>query len=68
MTTQFQIVCLSALDPAGEDRRDEPELSYSEALMRAEQLKFEGIAFRVYTDADLTAEQTQSLLDLGALM
>lgn len=68
MTPQFQLVGLSAIDPAGEDRRDEPKLLYPEALMRAQQLKFEGIAFRVYFHGEPTGEQKQAFVDLGAVI
>ena len=63
----FQIIALSALDPDGRDNRDEPSLSYPDALATAESMVAQGKAFRVLATGEHTDEQLQSFLDLGAL-
>jgi hypothetical protein len=68
MTTLFQVFALSSRDPSGQDAHAQPKLPYPDALMSAKQLKHEGTAFRVLVEGECTKEQTQSFLDLGALI
>ncbi|MGJ7043528.1 hypothetical protein J2Y63_006812 [Shinella sp. BE166] len=67
MTTRFQIIALSSLDPFGDDRRDEPKLLYPDALKSAQALKAQGKAFRAYTDGEVTEEQRKAFRELGAV-
>ncbi|WP_439632280.1 hypothetical protein [Shinella sp.] len=67
MTTRFQIIALSSLDPFGDDRRDEPKLLYPDALKSAQALKAQGKAFRAYTDGAVTEEQRKAFRELGAV-
>lgn len=68
MPTTFQVVALSSIDPEGADTRDEPRLTYSDALKAAQQLKALGKAFRVHPDGKVAADQLEALRDLGALV
>lgn len=68
MPISFQVVALSSLDPDGIDTRDEPKLSYPDALKAAQQLKAQGKAFRVHIDGELSEDGLQALRDLGALI
>lgn len=67
MTTTFQVIALSSLDPFGEDRRDEPKLLYPDALKCAQELKAQGKAFRVFADGTASEEQRPAFLDLGGV-
>lgn len=68
MTTTFQVIALSSLDPDGRDTRDEPELLYPDALKAAKELKSQGKAFRVLVKGKCADDQMKALLDLGALV
>lgn len=68
MAATFQIIALSSRDPDGNDRQNEPKLLYPDALKTAQSLKFQGKAFRVFSDGEHTEKEIQSFLDLGALM
>lgn len=68
MAETYQVIALSANDPDGTDTRDEPELSYPDALRTAEDLKAQGKAFRVHVRGGQLGERRQRFLDLGALM
>jgi len=68
MTTTFQIVALSSIDPEGADTRDEPKLPYPDALTAARQLKAQGKAFRVHVGGEVEADDLKALRDLGALI
>jgi len=68
MVATFQVIALSSLDPDGRDTRDEPRLRFPDALKTARELKSEGKAFRVIIEGEASADQRQSLLDLGALV
>jgi hypothetical protein len=67
MSATFQVIALSSLDPDGSDTRDEPKLVYPDALKTAQELKFQGKAFRVFADGDASDEQRQAFIDLGAV-
>jgi hypothetical protein len=68
MPISLQVVALSSLDPNGIDTRDEPKLSYPDALKAAQQLKAQGKAFRVHIDGEFSADEVEVLRDLGALI
>jgi hypothetical protein len=68
MITTFQIIALSSLDPDGDDGRNEPKLSYADALVAARQMQEDGTAYRVLFQGDLTTEERQRFIQLGALV
>lgn len=68
MAVTFQVVALSSLDPDGSDTRNEPSLTYPDALKTARELKSQGKAFRVIAEGDQTDQQLQAFLELGALV
>jgi hypothetical protein len=68
MGISFQIIGLSSLDPNGSDTRDEPRLSYPDALKTAQEFKAQGKAFRVFADDGCTDEQMRAFVDLGAIV
>ncbi|OJU84927.1 MAG: hypothetical protein BGO06_10250 [Shinella sp. 65-6] len=67
MTTTFQVIALSSLDPFADDRHDEPKLLYPDALKCAQELKAQGKAFRVFADGAATEEQRRAFLELGGV-
>ena len=68
MTAKFQVIALSSIDPDGTDTRDEPKLSYPDALKTAQELKAQGKAFRVIVDGGEVSDHLQAFRDLGALV
>jgi len=68
VATTFQVISLSSLDPDGRDTVDEPQLLYPDALKTAQELKFQGKAFRVFINGGHAEQQIQSFRDLGALI
>jgi hypothetical protein len=68
MVATFQVIPLSSNDLNGMDAYDEPRLSYPDALMTAQQLKFQGQAFRVLVEGECSTEERNTLVDLGALI
>lgn len=68
MTTTFQVIALSSIDPEGIDIRDEPRLNYPDAVMASKEFRAQGKAFRVFVDGDHTDEQMQTFIKLGALV
>ena len=67
MTTKFQVIALSSLDPDGSDTRDEPMLLYPDALKTAKELRSQGKVFRVLALGKQTDQQSQAFVDLGAV-
>ena len=67
MAGTFQIIALSSLDPDGRNNRDEPELSFPDALATAKSLVSQGKAFRVLATGKHTDDDLKAFLDLGAL-
>ncbi|MCT7668022.1 hypothetical protein [Shinella kummerowiae] len=67
MSTMFQIIALSSIDPFSENRQHEPKLLYPDALKAAQALKSQGKAFRVYTEGAASEEQRRAFVELGVV-
>jgi hypothetical protein len=68
MAVTYQVVALSSNDPDGADTRDDPELTYLDALKAAGELKEQGKAFRVHIRGEQSIERRQRFIDLGGLV
>lgn len=68
MSTTFQVIALSSLDPTRADTHDEPKLVFPDALKAGQELKAQGKAFRVVAEGEYAADQREAFHDLGALL
>ena len=66
MPAKFQVVAFSAVDTEATNIRGKPKLLFPDAIRAAQEMRAEGIAFRVVVYGEHSDDQIQAFRDIGA--